>query len=462
MNLTFQLMNDSYSWIDISAWVVEEDFSDWIKTKIKGDGFFDWAMEPLKIPVFKLLYDGPELATNRRCRVYRSELDLPLIDGYIDEIDDEFETRPVLTIQPVGLLSKKAMAGTLQEDGSYLFDTRTAAGAMELNTVIAYLIANMSTNMPEGHSPIWFTSTVTTGENLISAYYGDVPTEWFDGDRYPMYEAQIGWENMYSIRQRSGLHYATRAVIDLDSGLPIYYRVREIRENDHGNEFIVQLDEIQEYSAVTGNNAGLPDADIQEWVADNGLQFVSQNGCIRLGGSFWSLLFSPSQWHFVRFRDVFAEHRIPAVLQDKTVAEVLKLWAILTNHWFGFDGERLLFIARSDAREDISIPEEQIKLRKQKRKRYEDINIEIPQLKMVGSEIEEQGVGLSNNHIMAIQRFYRQLWEIAFLQSDMTIGNYPVELDLSLLGVDPTHGHIIQLDYATQENMIKTVTVKEN
>jgi len=461
MNLTVYLQDDDGSWTDITRWVTLEDFDEWVKTKVKGSGFFEWEMEPVKVPVFKLDYDAPILELNRRVRILRNNQ--LILEGFIDEIEDEFEDRPILIVEPVGILAKDAMAGSEQDDGGYVLDTRQGGQGMTLNQVIGLLIYSLNQNLPDDVPDVSFYSTVTTGENLVSAFYGEVLSEWFDGDRYPFAEDIYGVSELYSIRERDNNYYAFRGVLgDGGQGEVIYYRVRQLNELDYENEFLLEPHEVIPYTIVTNNDPGLEQVYIDDWTADNGLQFVSQNGCIQIGDSYWTLILSSYQFHFVRFRDVFANHRIVAVLRDMTVAAVLKLWAMLTNHWIGFDGAHLLFLARSDAREDLSIPAGQIAEKEQTRIRYENIDIDIPKLKLAGSEVEDYGVGYSEKHISAIKRYYRLLWEGDYIETKLTVGDFPDEVDLSLLGQDAAYGHVIALEYASTERMLKVVLVEES
>jgi len=108
---------------DVTAYVVTEDFPEWVETSVKGPGFFDWQVQPF---TFRLHESCPVVPTyGQACRVQIDGVER--FTGVVDGIKDAFSKVPELTIQPPAVTLKDVLAGTPGVDPAtneerYLFE----------------------------------------------------------------------------------------------------------------------------------------------------------------------------------------------------------------------------------------------------------------------------------------------------------------------------------------------------
>ena len=391
--------------VDVTYWVVTRDLPEWLETSVKGPGWFEWRVSSF---AFRLHDRAPvTLAIGMVCVV---SVGAATLSGQIGKLEDTYTHVPRITVDPPALALKEVMAGSqgFAEDGRlrWVFELSGAT----LQEAAEQLLSTYNTERPAGYpARSWSVRVLGDPENPVQGL-GPHELTGPDDDRIGygvglLASINSTWEGDFTFTaedviqlrtDENGVHMAVPYYAGTRDGQEMRLRVvtfppagppsdnvlrgETYPQTVHHN-WVMSPDAAFLLFRQNGTEAGISTNRVD---LERALSWVeSQAGAEAADSTELDVVaivdFEHGSWAFVRaityddqgtWVHMYAAWWSDPLVQllrgrwaNKSMAELLQVYALVTGHMLKFDESTVVFVPRTDGEVTVIDPDPALALK---------------------------------------------------------------------------------------------------
>ena len=484
---------------DLSRYVQEDNFPEYLEESLKGTGYFDYQVAPFS---FKIYTGELSITFNRKDSVLfkKPTTGEILFRGFIDSIEDELTLTPSITVFPNALLLKDTVVGDLVDTGDdeevYEFDT---GGTIDVRSIVRQVLDDV--NSKEG-----------TNFNVSSTTCPDPPTttgkkRFFGNVLYNISQSGFIWNIIQLIfgltdggefREKAGQYYFVRRDAGIFKktwirkaswlnvkilGAKLKIPKKDIKITTIGAEYWVYkciaggLEFYKYYdfaplppfgesglnlSAHYGNTissftaGNVNSKKVKSFIKEQGFNKEQDilSGFDLDDSNSYVLVKAKKKWKIwshtlvLSFETTF-DFYYRCLYRDATAMEILRDLVVVTDRWFYVDeNDYVWLLPRDQSIEDVSLDRRMVLKLERKRHKEVEVDINVNRYEENDDQVASYGIGLRKNEYEAIRKYYREKFQGERIEDTIKILNPPSNTGLMKKALinNENHGIIIGLN----------------